>query len=74
MPTDLGLASIFGGVGQPIPLSSRGARLQVPLQAFHAVWYAEKLACYAERACRSLLAETINFTRDFVDAIHEELG
>jgi hypothetical protein len=55
-------------------LLSRRARLQVPLQAFHAVWYAEKLACYADRVCRSLLAETINFTRDLVDALHEKLG
>ena len=55
-------------------LLSRRARLQVPLQAFHTVWYAEKLACYADRVCRSLLAETINFTRDLVQAFHEKLG
>jgi hypothetical protein len=69
------------GLGHELPvrfelfrLSSRRARLQVPLQALHAVWFAEKLACYADRVCRSLLAQTINFTRDLVDAFHEKLG
>jgi len=57
------------GQGSSFPLS---ARLLVPLQALHAVWYAKKLACRADRACRSLLAQATNFKRDLVDTAHEK--